>query len=368
MWMKIKYSKKIIIINLFFIFINIVFSAEKFKNEYLDTKDTKSVLEKETQENKKSIEVEILGNSLNKAAQKIPNNNKEQNIILRDLKNSSKVQKEIENSNIKAKEIQVMPQKIGIIYLYSKYISQVKDSIEIIYYIIFSIVAVVTYFSAKKTIFLPLKSEVFKYQIEELEKLYRYLQTSELISGLEKNCLLNTAKMIEDYIVLKKWNNHLIDNEEFEKELGSTIILEEYKNDEITFLKSEIKQKSEIEDWKEYKIKRILISKQFEEEEKKIKVFRGSPFLPKILLIKIEELEEEVKNINYELKEYLSEVAKQIPREIKKNDNMEDNMYTLYSQLVVKINFESKIGEKKREVQKIIRKYLNSDSIFNKNF
>lgn len=84
--------------------------------------------------------------------------------------------------------------------------------------------------------------------------------------------------MIEDYILLKKWNNHLIDNEKFEKELGSTIILEEYKNDEITFLKSKIKQKSEIEDWKKYKIKRILISKQLEEEEKKLKFLESLRF------------------------------------------------------------------------------------------
>lgn len=88
--------------------------------------------------------------------------------------------------------------------------------------------------------------------------------------------------------------------------------------------------------------------------------------MPKILLIKVKELEEEVKNINYELKEYLSEVIEQIPIEIKKNDNMEGNLYTLYSQLVVKIDLESKIGEKKSEIQKIIRKYLNSDSIFKK--
>lgn len=96
MWMKIKYRKKLIIIKLFFIFISIVFSAEKSKNECLDIKNTKSVLEKETQENKKSIEEEILGNSLNKVAQKIPNNNndnnnKEQNIVSRDLKNPSRV-------------------------------------------------------------------------------------------------------------------------------------------------------------------------------------------------------------------------------------------------------------------------------------
>ena len=331
MWMKVKYKsnsiKKIIIINLLIICVSIISKGEDNGNKNFDIKNEKHPIEKNIQEKQEKLEVEV--------------------------------------KNKKSNKFQEVNQKQSNMELYLKHSSKIKDSIEIIYYIVFSSIALITYLSAKKTIFLPLKSEVYKYQIEELEKLYRYLVTNELISGLEANCYMNIAKIIEDYIVTKKWSNHLIDNVEFGKKIGSAIILDEYKEDEIMFLKSEEKKKkNEIINWQEYKIKRIIISKKFEIEEEKIESFISSPFLPTTLLVKIKELDAEIKNINYSLKEYLTELLEEIPLKVKKDDDMKENLDMFYSILLEEINLEGKISIKRTEIQKIIRRYLNSDSIF----
>lgn len=331
MWMKAKYKsnriKKIIIINLLIICVNAISKGEDSGNKNFDIKNEEQLIEKNIQGKQEKLEVKV--------------------------------------GNKKGDKLQEVKQEQSNVELYLKYSSKIKDSIEIVYYIVFSVIALMTYLSAKKTIFLPLKSEVYKYQIEELEKLYRYLVTNDLISGLEANCYMNTAKIIEDYIATKKWGNHLIDNVEFNKKIGSVTILDKYKEDEIMFLKSEEKKKkNEITDWQEYKIKRIIISKKFEIEEKKIESFISSPFLPKTLLLKIEELDAEIKNINYGLKEYLTELLKEIPLKVKKDDDMKENLDILYSILLEEVNLEDKVSMKRIEIQKIIRRHLNSDFIF----
>lgn len=331
MWMKVKYKsnsiKKIIIINLLIICVSIISKGEDNGNKNFDIKNEKYPIEKNIQEKQDKLEVKV--------------------------------------ENKKSNKSQEVNQKQSNMELYLKHSSKIKDSIEIMYYIVFSLIALITYLSAKKTIFLPLKSEVYKYQIEELEKLYRYLVTNELISGLEANCYMNIAKIIEDYIVIKKWSNHLIDNVEFSKKIGSAIIFDEYKEDEIMFLKSEEKnKKNEIINWQEYKIKRIIISKKFEIEEEKIESFISSPFLPTTLLVKIKELDAEIKNINYSLKEYLTELLVKIPLKVEKDDDMKENLDMFYSILLEEVNLEGKISIKRTEIQKIIRRYLNSDSIF----
>lgn len=276
---------------------------------------------------------------------------------------SHKIEKIIENKELD-KKLEVLIEEKKEENIYSKYISQIKESIEILYYLIFLSVAIATYFSAKKTIFLPLKNEVFKYQIDELEKLYRYLETNKLISGLKSNYYMNIAKIIEDYIEFKNWDNHLIDSEEFYKNIKSAIIFDKHKKEELIFFKSKKMKENKITDWEEYKIKRILITKEFEEEKKVIDSFVSSPFLPSALLIKIKELREQVETLNFGLEDYFFKISKQISLKVSESDNMEDNLDFFYSQLLEELDFQIEIEEKRSEIQKIIRNYLNSDLIF----
>ena len=82
-----------------------------------------------------------------------------------------------------------------------------KNITNIFFFLIMSIIGILSYIQAKKTVFSPIKTEVFKYQLQAFEKIIEYFQNKsevELFNDLDLETIMeiNTFYLYKDYVNL----------------------------------------------------------------------------------------------------------------------------------------------------------------------
>lgn len=267
------------------------------------------------------------------------------------------IAEEKQNTNKTTTDSKSLKQKIEIIDF-------IKPIIEIFYYIAFCIIGVLTYVGARKTLFLPFDNEVFKFQIKEMQEVYRYSTNFEkLYKGFEKNIYLNLIYLMNDYIEFKGWKetNLNFNKDEFFKEVGYSVLMEE--NDLDIFIdESKPKEELKLNNWCEYKLKLFYISTIFQEEEKKLEEYTNSPFLPKNLLVELKSTLKKVEYVNTLLKRKISRISQELPSKIEKTDDVKRIILMLYNDCITIAVNNGDLEKSFEKILKIIRKNLNSDN------
>lgn len=267
--------------------------------------------------------------------------------------------KETERKQDLLKKENPIPKTVNNNY-FEKAIEVIKKLVEILYYCIFCIVAILTYKGARRTLFLPFDNEVFKFQIKEMEEVYRYSASPEkLYSGLKKNIYLNIIYVVNDYIEFNNWKetNLKFNKNDFLEDIKYSFIM---KDDINTFIDNN-NSKAKLNNWAEYKLEEFYISSTFQEEEKKLDKYINSPFLPKELLVELEKTLEKVEIINSLLREKISKISNDLPNKVKNTDDMKEKVFMLYNECVGIVVNNEELTESFEKILKIIRKNLNSD-------
>ncbi|WP_047395980.1 hypothetical protein [Cetobacterium sp. ZOR0034] len=264
---------------------------------------------------------------------------------------------EKENTNQKTTDSKSSKQKIEIIDF-------IKSIAEISYYIAFCIIGFFTYMGARKTLFLPFDNEVFKFQIKEMQEVYRYSTNFEkLYKGFEKNIYLNLMYLMNDYIEFNEWKetNLNFDKNEFFKEVGYSTLMDE---NDLNIFVDEHKSKEELKlnNWCEYKLKLFYISAIFQEEEKKLEEYTNTPFLPKNLLVELKNTLKKVEHINILLKEKILQISQELPTKVQKTDDMKRIILMLYNDCITIVVNNDDLEKSFEKILKIIRENLNSDN------
>lgn len=246
----------------------------------------------------------------------------------------------------------------------------IKDFIECIYYIIFSVVAILTYYNANKTFFNPFKNEVFKKQIDEISSLYIFFEKQKELDilhsfGISETISCNIIQLLDNYGQYKKWLKKdlkerpyqkckvfLMSKEYAEKNLKKPLEKEEEK--EIAF-------KEPI--WEEYKYDVICISEKYISKIKELELYINSPFIPIELQKKLVDLKSKMDMFNSNLGVELNNISINIPDKIKTPYDLEDGASWIHN-LLNERKQENIFEEIVEDILLTIRKYLRTDEVF----
>lgn len=261
------------------------------------------------------------------------------------------------------------------------FITVIKDSVNILFFIIGSIVTVLSYLQARKTIFTPLKTEVFKLQLKSFEELLEYFNksTSGRIDerfNYDKIVNLNTSIMFDDYA------SHFFSNEiklnpekrkEKYKELIGGIVSKSYmeKHFELADDPTDpVKKKTEQIDnpaliyaqWQEYDYGMVQYTKQYDDQLKIINAFLSNPVLPSKIKKLIEDFTKQVHtNLSF-VGEVITDCAKEMPS---KYPNVETLKKAQFSWVWNKFNHKRVLLDKLQDsILSYISDYLSIENIY----
>jgi hypothetical protein len=260
-------------------------------------------------------------------------------------------------------------------------IKSITDIISSAFFLTTGTVAVITYISAKKTILQPIKTQVFKKQVEafsEIMELFNGKSEFELrnLFGFDKIIKANAIKLLDEYAELffdvkinrenRPYNNSdcpiiVISKEYAEKYL-------ELADDPITKKQSEDSEKENKADpmtraiiWKNYKYGIVSIPKENVEAMKKIELIIKSPFLTQKSVEHLMKIKEIVNKNTYKMIDILTNISQELPERYPNFDKMK---VASISWIENRYNSEFiSLDDCCDQLTDYLRSYLKSDSI-----
>lgn len=212
-------------------------------------------------------------------------------------------------------------------------INSTKDVMQIVFFVVAGTVTILTYMHAKKTLFTPIKTEVFKLQIKAFEDILAFFQNKsetdfttvfDLDTILKSNARLMFSEFVEHF-----YKNELTVNKDKNKELidsfQGAIVTQSWAEKNFTSLEyyeNDLPKKPEeitnpaiiLEYWKGYEYGPIHFTKKYFEESEKLKLLIASPLTPVKLKNELIVFNDTVA-INLTLVgSILNEIAQELPR------------------------------------------------------
>ena len=214
----------------------------------------------------------------------------------------------------------------------------IKNFFNILFFITIGIIAVLSYLQARKTLFSPIKTEIFKIQIQEFQSVLGFFnkQTSADFDNefdIHEIFNINAFGMHHAY-VKNFFDDELKPKEEFLKELRSStfgVITTEKYMTEITAGSELVKQEKDDKElnptmrlakWKEYEMSGIAYTKKYNDKMEELSKLAASPLLPKDLTNKLYEFSRLMTSNLICMREVLTECSHDL---ISKYQTVEDN-------------------------------------------
>jgi hypothetical protein len=178
-------------------------------------------------------------------------------------------------------------------------LSDIKDFFHILFFLVVGAIAILSYFQARKTLFSPIKTEIFKIQIEELKEVLAFFnkQNSNDFDhefGINEIFELNSFRMHHSYVSnffddeLKPSEDHLKHMDEIS--YGALICFEHLREitagselEDIEKEEKELNPAMKLAKWKEFELPMISFTKKFNDKQKELIKLAASPLLPKEL-------------------------------------------------------------------------------------
>lgn len=175
-----------------------------------------------------------------------------------------------------------------------------KTISNIIFFVTMSVIAVLSYFQARKTLFSPIKTEVFKLQIQGFQEVLAFFNkhsSDDFVRefGFDEILNINSLKMQHSYAHLF-FKDKVKPSEEILERLRSesygAIVSEEYLQEITPGSELIEKPKSEEGDldsalklarWNDYKLGGVTFTRQYHTKMEELTKLAASPLLPKEL-------------------------------------------------------------------------------------
>lgn len=184
--------------------------------------------------------------------------------------------------------------------------SDLKDFFNIVFFLTVSVVAILSYLQARKTLFSPIKTEIFKLQIEAFQDVLAFFNKRSSTDfddefGFNEILEINSLRMLHSYVdVFFKDQIQPTDeikerirgaaygaiiSEEFLEEIKPGSELVEKSHDKGVELTPEMK----LAKWNDYKHGAVEYTKSYHEKMEELSKIAASPLLPKELTDKLYE-------------------------------------------------------------------------------
>lgn len=209
--------------------------------------------------------------------------------------------------------------------------SIVKDVFNTLFFIIAGTIAVLTYLQAKKSLFTPLKTEIFKLQIKSFEDVLTFF--AEDFEGSPKDPFdfqqifyLNLSRMYDDYVDVFFSKQIQFDEERRKTKYSSfigAIVTESYMRKNFTLVENHIEEPKNakpkidnpailLDQWKKYEFGMINYTRKFDESIKTVKGFISNPVLPESLKALLKEFESNIHDNLLEVGKTLELLSKEM--------------------------------------------------------
>jgi len=180
----------------------------------------------------------------------------------------------------------------------------IKNIFNILFFASLSIVAVLSYLQARKTLFTPIKTEIFKLQMESFQEVIEFFNKNNdhdfnEVFGFREIFDLNAANMHRRYIKLFFFKEIEIKDEDIKRRKAATygaIYTAEEAGRCLTIIEpgSELKSTGNktkkitepalmLAEWNQYSHDGVVFTKRYHDETEKLKKLASSPLLPKEL-------------------------------------------------------------------------------------
>jgi len=212
-------------------------------------------------------------------------------------------------------------------------VSFVKDVVNILFFVVIAALGVLSYLQARKTLFAPIRTETFKYQLKLFEEVLLFFQVDyESDTGMQFDFLrilnLNAQLLLEQYA---KWffgDEVKFDEAKREarrKELVGAIVKANHVVNITEPLLLYKKQKQAelterptnpavlLAQWQKYEYPGVQYTAKFSEQTEKLRLLRASPLMPKGLRELIQQFEKTVHQNLTAIGDILTEIAKELP-------------------------------------------------------
>lgn len=207
----------------------------------------------------------------------------------------------------------------------------IKDFFNILYFLVISAVAVLSYIQAKKTLFSPIKTEIFKLQIQVFQEVLVFFNNHTIIDffeefGFYEILEINSIEMQHAYINTFFKDKIKISDELKEKlETASFGVITTGEFLELVtpgteLLEAEIPKENDLDPaiklakWSEFKLEGVAYTRKFHEKSEELSKLATSPIMPKELTDLLYKFIEIIHNNLLCIGKAISESAQEMPK------------------------------------------------------
>lgn len=260
---------------------------------------------------------------------------------------------------------------------YADIISITKDLVQTVFFIVSSIIALQTYRKANKTLFQPIRTEVFKEQVKILSQILNLFINKQEIDLLKEYYLLsifgqNLERLECHYYTVYFRDNvndksfddfyiSLIKSMPYRLEINQGENMLTFTKEENLFLSPEIIHLlDEIEDWNKFVNKYLYVNEKFPSLISDLNIFINSPLLPTKLVYLLKEFRNTIiENLELML-EVLNKYSQALPR-----DFLTISYAYNHEQIIEEYKSKyKKLEPDAKEIINYIRQYFSPDDIF----
>lgn len=226
-------------------------------------------------------------------------------------------------------------------------ISTIKDLVNIAFFIVTGVLAFLSYLNAKKTLFSPIKTEVFKLQIKEFEIILDELRGYDEIKIMEKFdeeriIYLNSCEIIINFFKIELGMNILIPGFDANEYRGAIVFADEVEKVDLIRSEKRENNKPKREEWENNSCKIISFTKKFDKNFENIMKLSNTPVLPENISKIIKDIAEtERRNLSI-MMDVLSEFSKKLPDLIKDKNDIQiidfKGLYNIYNEKRIRVS------------------------------
>lgn len=223
-------------------------------------------------------------------------------------------------------------------------LSTIKDLVNIIFFIVTGLLAFFSYLNARKTLFSPIKTEVFKLQIKEFEIIldkFRKYDEKIIMKKFdeEKILFINACSIITGFFNYKFKKDIVMRGFDRNESYGFIISsknIDQYV-EEVKLIRSDKDENNEPnkEKWEDRDLGILSFTKKFERSHENIIKLSNTPILPEKISHAIKEVvKTEDRNLSI-MMEVLSDFSKDLPNLIKQENDIQridfKGLYNIYN-------------------------------------
>lgn len=257
----------------------------------------------------------------------------------------------------------------------------IKDAANIAFFLITSVLAILTYLQARRTIFTPFRTEAFKLQLKAFEDVLVFFEkhpTMSIDDEFDFNAIVhfNTLKLMDAYAF--QFFHDEIDIEAVKKARGPAS--EQIVGARVSknFMQKHFELPTHSKEdtppadhptnpaiilarWQEYEHGMIEFTKRFQEASDRLRRFKVSPLLPRELKNRIEAFEKVVSENLSAVGTVMTEVAQKLPDKYPTTDSLKKAdlswIWNLYNRKRVQL------AESRNSILSFLTDYLQIDTL-----